>query len=239
MSTTTRAAGILYFVTHVASVTALILYAPVLNHPDYVTGSGRDTQILVAGLLEVIVALAVVGTGLALYPWLRQHTPGGALGYAALRAVEGATILAGVVTVLGVVTLRQQYSSTDTAGLAMAGQALVAVHNWTFLIGQGLVVAVDTVVLAYVLYRFRLVPRIIATLGLIGGPLVLASNLGVMFGLYAQESPITAIGAVPVFAWEVCLAVWLIVKRGEAPAAARRPVPAGWSDRTQWTLGES
>jgi hypothetical protein len=100
----------------------------------------------------------------------------------------------------------------DPAVLNLTGQALVAVHNWTFLVGPGLVVGVNTVVLAVALYRFRLVPRFIPILGLIGGPLVFASDLGVMFGVYPQESGITAVGAVPVFAWEISLAIYLIAK---------------------------
>jgi hypothetical protein len=218
------AAGALYFVTHVTSVTALVLYGPVLDHP----ASGPDEPVLVGGLLEVICALAVIGTAAALYPSLKRLSPGGALGYAALRTVEAATILTGVVTLLGVVTLRQHSADTVT----VAGPVLVAVHNWTFLIGQGLVVGVDTVVLAHVLYRFQLVPRAIPVLGLVGGPLVFASNLGVMFGAYPQESAITAASALPVFAWEVSLALYLIAKGlrlrvSPEPARAAVSVPVG------------
>jgi hypothetical protein len=214
MRRTTIAAGAFYFVTHVTSVAALVLYGPVLDHPE----SGPDTPVLVGGLLEVVCALAIVGTAIALYPAVKRHSPGGALGYAALRTLEAATILAGVVTLLGVVTLRQK----NAEALTVSGPALVAVHNWTFLIGQGLVVGVDTVVLAYVLYRFSLVPRAIPILGLIGGPLVFASNLGVMFGAYPQKSAITGAAALPVFAWEVSLAIYLIAKglRSESPQPA-------------------
>src|SRR5262245_14000044 len=167
---TMLAAGVLYFVTHVTSVVALVLYGPVLNNTNYIAGSGSVTRIRVGGLLEVILALAVVGTAIALYPAIRRHSPGGALGYAALRTLEAATILAGVVTLLAVVTLRQQYAGaadTDTAALTVTGQALVGVHNWTFLIGPGLVVGAHTVVLAYTLYRFNLVARFIPILGLV------------------------------------------------------------------------
>ena len=227
MRRTTIAAGLLYFVTHVTSVAALVLYGPVLNDPGYVVGSGRDARILVGGLLEVILACAVVGTAVALYPTVKRHSAGGALGYAALRTLEAATILAGVVTLLGVVTLRQQHSGvtgTDAAALTIAGQALVAVHNWTFLIGPGLVVGVNTAVLAYTLSRFRLVARFIPILGLIGGPLVFASNLGVMFGAYPQESGITAVAAAPVFAWEISLAIYLILKGLKTNADQADPI---------------
>src|SRR5438270_1833719 len=124
-------AGVLYLVTHVTSVTALALYGPVLHRLTYVSGSGSDTRVLVGGLLEVILALAVVGTAVTLYPVVRRHGTGGALAYAALRTLEAATILAGVVTLLGVVTLRQQLAGatgTDTVALQTAGSALVAVH---------------------------------------------------------------------------------------------------------------
>lgn len=126
--------------------------------------------------------------------------------------MEAGTILVGVVTLLGVVTLRRQFAGLPDRSLTAAGQALVAVHNWTFLIGPGLVLGTNTVVLACTLYRSGLVARFIPVLGLIGGPLVLASDLAVMFGVYPQLSAIAALGAVPVFAWEVCLAFHLIVK---------------------------
>src|SRR5262249_10341366 len=149
---------------------------------------------------------------------------------------EAASILAGVVTLIGLVTLRQQYAGaagTDTAALTLTGQALLAVHNWTFLIGPGLVVGVHTVVLAYTLHRSSLVTRFIPILGLVGGPLVFASNLGVMFGAYPQESGITAVGAVPVFVWEISLAAYLIVKglkthTDQPPRPGFQPGQPGW-----------
>jgi Domain of unknown function (DUF4386) len=98
------------------------------------------------------------------------------------------------------------------------GKALVAVHNWTFLFGPGLAIGVNTLMLAYLMYRSGLVPRLIAVLGLIGGPLVFASSAAVLFGLYAQVSVWGSIAAIPVFAWEMSLAVWLIAK-GFNPSA--------------------
>jgi uncharacterized protein DUF4386 len=225
---TAIAGGVLYLVTHVTSVGALVLYGPVLNHVDYIVGAGRDAQILVGGLLDVILALAVVGTAVALYPTVKRYRPGGAIGYVALRTLEAATILAGVATLLAVVTLRRAYAgsaASDPSALTLTGQALVAVHDWTFLIGPGLVVGVNTVVLAATLYRCGLVPRFIPILGLIGGPIVFASNLGVMFGAYPQESSITAAAAVPVFAWEISLAVYLIVKGFKPQPDRPAPVP--------------
>jgi len=208
-------AGVLYLVTHVTSVAALALYTPVLDDP----GSGAGTGVLVGGLLEVVLALAVVGTAVTLYPVVKRHGEGLALGYVSLRTLEAAVIAVGVVPLLAVVTMRQQ--PTGGASTDVVGQALVAVHDWTFLIGPGLVCGTNTVVLAYLVYRSSLVPRVIAGLGLVGGPLVFVSNLAVMFGLQGQTSATAAVAAVPVFAWEVGLALYLIT-RGFRPTALPR-----------------
>jgi hypothetical protein len=207
---------VLYLVTHVTSVAALILYGPVLNNPDYVVGPGADTRVLVGALFEVILAMAIVGTGVALFPVVKRESEGIALGYVGLRTLEAATIVVGVVSLLAVVALRQQQhagsATANGASLVTAGRTLVAVHDWTFLVGPNFVLGTNTVLLALLLYRSKLVPRFIPILGLIGGPLVFVVALGVLFGRYKLVSPIGAIAALPAFAWELSLAFWLIVK---------------------------
>ncbi|MEW9527311.1 DUF4386 domain-containing protein [Microbispora sp. NPDC049125] len=220
---TAMVAGVLFLVTHVTSVPALVLYGPVLNHPGYVTGSGPDTSVLLGAFLEVILILGIVGTGVALFPVVKRQHEGVALGYVGLRTLEAGIVAAGIVPLLVIVTLRQDL--TDTAGAGAVGSALVAFHNWTFLIGPSFVCGTNTVLLAYLLHRSGLVPRFIPVLGLIGGPLVFASGTAYMFGLYEQISVWSALGAVPVFAWEICLAVYLIV-RGFRPSAMARLDPA-------------
>jgi hypothetical protein len=122
------------------------------------------------------------------------------------------------------VTLRQDLAGapgTDDAALVTVGGSLVAVHDWTFLIGPNVLLGANSLLLAVLMYRSRLVPRPIAVLGLVGGPLICVSAGGVMFGLYEQVSTIGSIAALPVFAWEVSLAVYLIVKGFKAsPAVA-------------------
>jgi hypothetical protein len=214
-------AGVLYFLTHVTSIAAVALYAPVFADPAWVTGGGSDGGVLLGGLLDVLLALGVVGTSVALYPVLKRQNEGVALGYVALRTLEAGVILVGVVTILGVVSLRSVAAGTDDASLIAAGSALVTTHNWTFLVGPGLICGTNTVFAAYLMYRSGLVPRFIAVLGLVGGPLVFAGNTGVMFGLFDQVSPWTGLCALPVFAWEICLATYLVVK-GFRPAALAR-----------------
>jgi Domain of unknown function (DUF4386) len=166
-------------------------------------------------------------------PVVRRQNEGIALGYVAGRVVEAVVIVVGIISLLSVVTLRQDLAGAAgaNASLVALGQALVAVHNWTFLFGPGLAIGVNTLMLAYLMYRSGLVPRLIAVLGLIGGPLIFASSVAVLSGLYEQVSVWGSVAAIPVFAWEMSLAVWLIAK-GFKPSAiasldARRQHGAG------------
>src|SRR5215218_10372056 len=179
-------AGALYLVTHVTSVIGLLLYGPVLNGSRYLLGPVPDGRVLLGAFLEVILALAIVGTGVALYPVIRRHDEGLAIGYVGLRTLEAGVIAVGVVPLLALLTLRADLagsSPSETATLVSIGDALVSFHNWTFLIGPSFVCGTNTVVLAYLLHRSGLVTRYIPVLGLIGGPLVFASGAAQLFGL--------------------------------------------------------
>jgi hypothetical protein len=226
---TARIAGACYLVTHVTSIAALVLYGPVLHDPGFVAGTGSDNGVLLGGLLEVICAIAIVGTAVALFPAVRRRSEGGAIAYVGLRTLEAGIILVGVVSLLAVVTLRQTATGTagtagtDAASLAITAKALVAVHDWTFLVGPNFVCAADTFVLAYLMWRSRLVPRFIAGLGLAGGPLLFISAIAVLFGAYQQVSLPGAIAPLPVFAWELGLALWLILKGFSTPGHAPAP----------------
>jgi hypothetical protein len=213
-------AGALYLVTHVTSIPAVILYAPLLSSPDYVVGPGVDSSILLGALLEIICALAIVGTGVTLFPVVKRQNESFALGYVALRTLEAGVILVGVVCLLGVITLRQQLAaSANPEALKAVARALVGVHDWTFLVGPNFVLGTNTVLLAYLMYASRLVPRWIGALGLVGGALIFASAIAELFGLYSQISIVGALTAVPVFGWELSLAFWLIIKGFKNPRA--------------------
>ncbi|WP_369045897.1 DUF4386 domain-containing protein [Sinomonas sp. P10A9] len=215
--------GTSFLITHVTSVVGMVLYGPILTSTDYtahLSGPGASGGALLGTLLEVILSLAIVGTGVAFFPVIRRLGEGMALGYAALRTLEAAVIAVGVTPLIAAIALAQAPEAAGTAGLV---QALAAVHNWTFIVGPGLICPANTVVLAAVLFRSRLVPRVIPVLGLVGGPLVLALNAWQVLALTPQAPGWTAPAVVPIFAWEVSLAVYLIVK-------GFRPTPAQ-SDR--------
>ena len=159
---TALAAGLLYVLTFV-SIPTLFLYGPVLSDPNYIVGPGPDTPIIIGAILEVIVALAGVGTAVALFPVVKRQNEGVALGFVGSRTLEGAAIVAGVVSLLSVVTLRQAGAG---AGAVVTGQALVSSYNWFFLLGQSLMPALNALLLGSLLYRSRLVPRILPLVGL-------------------------------------------------------------------------
>ncbi len=218
---TARLAGALYIVTHVTSVAAVVLYGGSAFDPHSAL-AGRGS-VLLGGVLEIVLAMAVVGTAVALYPLLRPHSPGFAAGYLGLRTLEASVILTGVVVLLPLVARPATTAASALTGDVEVGLRLV--HDWTFLVGPGLVVPVHTVLLAWLLLRAGLVPRFIPVLGLIGGPLVGAMNLAVLAGV----THVVPALVVPVFAWEVTLAVCLIVRGLRAPldvGAAPVSVPA-------------
>src|SRR5256884_4750438 len=189
---TALVAGVLYLLTFV-SIPTLFLYGPV-HDPKYVVGPGPDTGVFVGGILEMIVALAGIGTAVALYPVVKRQNEGVALGFVGSRVLEAATIFAGVAFLLSVVTLRQ--AGVGAAGL-VTGHALVVLYDRTFLIGQSFIPAVNALLLGSLLYQSRLVPRVLPLLGFIGATLLVAGDIAVLFGLIGQHAPSTALVAIP------------------------------------------
>lgn len=215
------AGGVLYLLTFAASIPQLKLFAKIVNDPEgYVMGHGNNTAVLWGSWLEVITALAGIGTAVALYPITRRVSRTAAIGFVTSRVVEATLILVGVVSLLAVVTMRADLAGASgirADALRVTGHALVELRQRTFLLGPGLMAGINDLLLGYVLYRSRLVPRIIAIVGLIGAPLILASTTGTMFGLWDQVSgPAFALG-LPIFAFELAVGMWLTVK-GFKPA---------------------
>jgi hypothetical protein len=214
---TALVAGALYVLTFV-SIPTLALYGPV-HDTDYIVGTGPETPVVIGGVLEVIVALAGIGTAVVLYPVVRRQGEARALGFVGARVLEAAGIFVGVASLLTVVALRQAGTG---AGALVTGQALVAFYDSIFLLSQGFIPAVNALLLGSLLYQSRLVPRALPLLGLIGAPLLVVSDAGILFGLWDRLSPVTAFATIPIAVWEFSLGVYLIVK-GFRPS----PVTAG------------
>jgi Domain of unknown function (DUF4386) len=228
MRRTSLAAGILYLLTFV-SIPTLALYQDARNEADFVLGAGSDSGVLLAAFTEVVVAVACIGTAVVLFPVLKRQSETAAVGFVASRVAEGTLIIVGVVSVLTLLTLRTDVAGTadaDPASLVTTGSALSAAYDWTFLLSQSLMPAFNALFLGYALYRSGLVPRILPTLGLIGAPLLLASDVAVFFGVYDRAAPIAILAAAPIAVWEFSLGVYLVVK-GFRPSAVAALPPTG------------
>ncbi|KOX08440.1 hypothetical protein ADK66_15835 [Micromonospora sp. NRRL B-16802] len=204
---TSLVAGVFYVLTFV-SIPTLSLYAPVRD-ADYIVGTTSDTSVAVGAALEVIVALACMGTAIALYPVLKRQGEARALGFVGVRVLEAAGIFIGVASLLTVVALRRAEVGADAL---VTGQMLVAFYDSIFLLSQSFLPAVNALLLGSLLYQARLVPRVLPLIGLAGAPLLVAADLGILFGLWDRLSPVTALTALPIAVWEFSLGVYLIVK---------------------------
>lgn len=211
-----RITGVLFILTFITSIAGLLLYDPVLNNSDYITGAGSDTRVELGALCEVFLAITNIGTAVALFPVLKRQNEALSLSYVASRIVESTFIVVGLISLLAVVTLRDDLAGaagTDPGTLTTVGRSLVAIHDWTFLIGPGFCVGIGNgLILGYLMYRSGLMPRRLPLFGLIGGPLIFASSIAVLFGAYEQTDATHFVFSIPEIIWELSLAIYLTAK---------------------------
>jgi hypothetical protein len=202
-----RIFGVLFIMTFITSIAALALFQSVLDGPaGYIAGGGKDSQIYLGAFLEFLLVLSNVGTAVVLYPIVRRQDELLSIGYVAARIIESVFIAAGIIFILGVVTLRQD--SPDAADLAVS---LAALKDWTFLLGPGMIVPFGNgLILGYLMYRSELVPRPWPWLGLIGGPLPLLGHPGVPFDWWDQTG-LANVLVVPEFVWEAFLGIYCAI----------------------------
>lgn len=211
--------GVLFIITFVASIPALALYQPVLDDPrGYIAGGGSDSQIYFGALLELILIFANIATAVVVFPILKRQNEILSLGFVTARIMESVFIAVGILAVLAVVTLRHD-AGADAASLGGLAESLAAIKDWTFLLGPGFVVGIGNgLILGYLMYKSGLVPRGMAMLGLIGGPLIILSGIGVLFDLYDAGGPVQSIATIPEFLWELSLGIYCTVKGFKASA---------------------
>ena len=213
--------GWLFVVTYVTSITAKVALYPPLFEGNYITGPGQDTRVLWGAFSEAILIIANIGTATALYRVVKRRYPGLALSFVAARIMESVFIGVGILCVLTVVTLRQDYAGADAAsaaGLSAVGDAFLAMQQWTFNLGPAFVVGVGNgLVLGFMMYRTGLVPRRFAVLGLVGGSFIVASGSAAVLGLIEPGGAVQQLSAAPEFFWELGLGIYLIVKGFRTP----------------------
>jgi Domain of unknown function (DUF4386) len=229
---TARDAGVLFIITFLTSIpAALVLYNPVLDNANFILGAGADGGVALGAFLEVLLIIANVGTAVVLFPVLKRQNEALALGYVSARLVECTFIAIGIVSLLSVLTLRTDVAGAagaDTGSLVTVGQSLVALHDWTFLLGPGFIVGVGNgLILGWLMYRSGLVPRAMAMLGLVAGPVLLAGGIAALLGVVEPDSALKNLAAAPEFVWELSLGIYLMVK-GFKPS----PITAGMTADT-------
>ena len=200
-----RIFGVLFIITFVTSIVALVLYQPVLDDPaKYIAGGGKDNEIYLGAFLELFLIISNVGTAVVLYPIARRQNEYLAIGFVAARIVESMFIGAGIIFALGIVSLRHEASGAGDLAVSLA-----ALKDWTFLYGPGFIVPWGNgLILGYLMYRSGLVPRRMAWFGLIGGPLLVISSTGTLFQWWDAGSAIPSILVVPEFIWEAFLGIY-------------------------------
>jgi Domain of unknown function (DUF4386) len=225
-----RVFGVLFLITFATSIPAVFLFQPVLDHPiAYIAGAGQDNRIFFGALLELLLILANIGTAVVIFPIVRRQSEELGLGYVTARLVECTFILIGILAVLGIVTLQQEGAGLGEGSVAYT---LAAIKDWTFLLGPGWVVGWGNgLILGYLMYRSGLVPRQMAWLGLVGGPLIIISGTLVLFGVDNKGGTLQAITVIPEFLWELSLGIYCTVK-GFRPSAPILQADASGERRT-------
>ena len=203
--------GVLFLITYITSIAALFLFQPVLDDPaGYIAGAGSDSRIYFGALLELLLIIANIGTAVVVFPILRRQNEILALGYVTARIVESTFILVGILAVVSLVTLGQADSG---AGAGLIGYTLAEIKDWTFILGPGWVVGVGNgLILGYLMYRSGLVPRPLAALGLIGGPLIILSGTLVLFDVIEPAGTVQSLATIPEFFWELGLGLYATFK---------------------------
>jgi hypothetical protein len=221
-----RAFGVLYLITFVTSIPALLLYEPALRDPvGYIAGGGHDKRILLGALLELLLIIANIGTAVVIVPIMRRQFEELSIGYVTARLFECMFILVGIVAMVGIITLHKEAAGANEGTIAYS---LAAIKDWTFLLGPGWVVGWGNgLILGYLMYRTQLVPRPWPWLGMIGGPLLFIAGTIVMFGGNPAANGLKGPASIPEAAWELFLGVYCTIWgfRRDAPILSGENAP--------------
>jgi len=226
---TARIAGLFFIGTFVFSIPAVLLYDPALkHHHDYILGSGWDRRIAAGALLEVLLAICNIATAVVIYPLVKRVNNAVALGYVASRTVESTIIVMGLISLMSVLTLRHDLAGTgvNAGSLTLVGRSLVALHEWTFLLGPQFCGGFGNgLLLGYLMYRSQLVPPRMALVGMIGGPLAFIGGVLVLFDVFDDPSTGLFLMTIPEIVWEAFIAIyWTFVGFRRSSPLLAQPV---------------
>ena len=218
--------GVLFILATVSAILGLLLYGPILGADYLVRGAEGKNQVILGAIMELILVVTAIGTAIGLFPILRRYGERIALAHLSFRFLEAVMISVGVVAVLSLLTLSQEFVATvgvDASVFRVSGSLLHAVREWTLILGPLLFLGVNTLMYSSLLFKSRLVPRPLASMGMIGAVLVMLAAFLAMFDIVPPFTPISGLLSAPIAVFEMLLAGWLIVKGFSSPATASEP----------------
>lgn len=210
-----RTIGAFFVIAAISAIIGLALYNPILNDGNYlIKGAKHANQIILGAIFELILVSTAVGTGIAFFPYLKKQNEAMALGYLCFRMLEAVFIMIGIISILTLLSVSQNYTAEKTGieSYKIVAQALKATHRWTFILGPNFMLGINTFLYSYLLYRSRLVPKKLAILGILSAVLIFIAALLEMFDIIQQVSTIGFLLAFPIFIYEMSLAIWLTFK---------------------------
>lgn len=227
--TNARTAGILFIIAIVAPI-ASFPFTQYINDADYlVTVAHNSSMVIAGGLLEMVMAIAVVGIAVCLYPVLKKYNESLALGAVSFRLIEGILGMVAIVSLLSLVSLGRDYLAGGQANdllFTSLGALMLDVRHWAGVLGP-IAFILAALMYYYIFFKARFVPRWLSVWGLAGVPLWLTGELLILFGTTDSFSTLVVLLDLPIALNELTLAVWLIVKGFNTPAGASLSVDNG------------
>ncbi|MBA3290644.1 MAG: DUF4386 domain-containing protein [Actinobacteria bacterium] len=228
---TARMFGWLFIATFITGIAAKVLFVNGLggtfSELRFIPGAVSENIVYLGAILEFGVIVTNIATAVVLYPIVKRLSERVALGYVTARIMESAFILVGLMSIISMVSVSNALAGAtgaEATALAVQGDSLAATYDWAFLFGPGLVVGFGNgLMLGYLMYRSGLVPRRMAMLGLIGGPMLIASFVLILFGVYENGSGPAFLMALPEIVWEASLGIYAAWK-GFKPSPITRTV---------------
>ncbi len=227
---TARIFGWLFIATFITGIGAKILFVSGVGGSFSelnFTGAVSENKVFLGAILEFGVIVTNIATAVVIYPIVKRVSEKVALGYVAARVMESAFILVGIMSIVSIVSVSHAMAGAtgaEASALTVQGNSLAATYDWAFLFGPGLVVGFGNgLMLGYLMYKSGLLPRRMAMLGLIGGPLLIVSFVLILFGVYENGSGPAFLMALPEIAWEASLGIYAAWK-GFKPSPITRTV---------------
>ena len=223
---TGRLFGWLFIGTFVTSIPARLLFIDGVgaswSNMHFVPGDTSAATLKWAAVLEFGLIVTQIGTALVLYPVAKRFSETLAIAYVGARTMESVFAAIGLISMLSVISVAAQLSGA-TGGAATAlttqGNSLVHTYEWAFEWGPGLVAGIGNGMIAgYLMYKSGLVPRRMAVLGLVGGPVLVLNFVLILTGAYKNGAGLSGVLTIPEAAWELSLGIYCAWKGFRVPS---------------------